>query len=84
MGEPSEHEQCEREQRERAWLEREVAMAANLTDADRIQILEDLWQTAEAIRATKSPDQFEREEQVRRELDEVGRARYRALAERLG
>jgi hypothetical protein len=74
----------DRDRREREWLEREVALAARLSDADRIRILEDLWQTVEAIRATKSPEQIEREERVRRELDEPGRARYRALAARLG
>ena len=78
MHEPSEHER-----REREWLQREVAYAAGLTDRERIEILEDLWQTIEAIRATKTPDQLRREELAQQELDEPGRARYRALAERL-
>ncbi len=72
------------ERREREWLEREVALAASLTDADRIRILRDLLRTADAIRSTKSAAQLEREEEVRRILEEEpGRRRYRALAERL-
>jgi hypothetical protein len=69
--------------REREWLEREAAMARRLTDADRIRILRDLLRTIDAIRRTKSPEPLRREEEVRRALDEPGRARYRALAERL-
>ena len=71
------------EQRELEWLRREVEAAAHLTDAERIQILEDLWNTVEAIRATKTADQLAREEQARRALDEPGRRRYRELVERL-
>lgn len=73
-----------RREREREWLEREVAAAESLTDEDRVRILCDLIETAEAIRITKSKDELEREEAVRRELDRPGRERYRALAERLG
>jgi hypothetical protein len=69
--------------RELEWPRREVADAAGLDDAERIQILEDLWQTSEVIRANKSEDQLQREEQARRLLDAPGRERYRALAERL-
>jgi hypothetical protein len=69
--------------REREWLEREVAWAANLTDADRVHILRDLLRTADAIRRGKTPGENRRAEEVRRLLDEPGRARYRALIERL-
>jgi hypothetical protein len=69
--------------RERDWLEREVAFARTLSDADRIAILCDLIETIEEIRRTKTPEQLLREEQVRAALDAPGRARYRALAERL-
>jgi hypothetical protein len=72
-----------RSEREREWLEREVAMAARLTDADRIRILLDLLRTADAIQATKSPEQLEREEAVRRQIDGEGLERYRALIARL-
>lgn len=78
MAKTSEHER-----RERDWLEREVAFAARLSDAERIAILDDLWQTLEAIRATKTPEQLQREELARRELDAPGLERYRALAARL-
>ena len=71
------------EQRELEWLRGEVAAASSLTDADRIAILEDLWQTVEAIRATKTVEQLQREEQARLTLDGAGLARYRALAARL-
>jgi hypothetical protein len=83
MPDPNEQLRREHQRREHEWLEREVAAAASLTDAERTWILEDLWRTVEAIRATKSPEQLLREEQVRRELDAPGLARYRALAERL-
>lgn len=69
--------------REREWLDREVAAARDLTDADRSFILEDLYRTSEAIRAGKTAEDLRREEEVRRLLDEPGRANYRALAERL-
>ena len=69
--------------REREWLEGDVGRAALLTDADRIRVLQDLLHTAAAIRRTKSPDDLRRDEEVRRALDEPGRARYRALIERL-
>ena len=71
-------------EREREWLEAEVAAARSLSDADRVRILRDLWRTLVAIRAGKSKGEIEREEQVRRELDRVGKDRYRALVERLG
>lgn len=71
-------------EREREWLEAEVAAARTLSDADRVRILRDLWRTLVAIRAGKSREELQREEQVRRELDRVGKDRYRALVERLG
>lgn len=71
-------------QREIDWLRSEVAAAANPTDADRVAILLDLWNTGEAIRATESADQLAREEAAREALDGVGLQRYRQLAERLG
>jgi len=74
---------AEQIRREIEWLRREVADAAMLDDRARVAILEDLWATAEAVRATKSPAQLEREEVARRALDEEGLARYRALSERL-
>lgn len=74
----------ERLERERQWLEREVAAARPLTDADRVRILRDLLRTADAIRAGKDAEELEREERVRRELDREGKDRYRALVERLG
>lgn len=70
--------------REREWLEAEVAAARSLTDEDRVRILRDLWRTAVAIRAGKTEEELERDEQVRRELDRPGKDRYRALVERLG
>jgi hypothetical protein len=70
-------------EREMAWLHREVAAAAGLTDAERVAILEDLFQTSEAIRAGKTPDELRQEEAVRVALDRPGRERYRALAERI-
>jgi hypothetical protein len=69
--------------REREWLEREVARAASLSDADRVLIFRDLLRTAEAIRRGKSPEENRRAEKTRRVLDEPGRARYRALVARL-
>jgi hypothetical protein len=75
----------EPERREKEWLEGEVAIAAGLTDKDRIRILRDLLRTADSIRRTKTPGQLAREEEVRRVLEEApGRARYLALVERLG
>lgn len=72
------------EDREREWLAKEVERAAHLSDADRIRILRDLLSAAEAIRRTKSAEQIEREEEVRRVLETLpGRARYEATAERL-
>src|SRR5687768_2807227 len=68
--------------RERQWLEREVACAASLTDADRVRILRDLLRTADAIQRSKSPEENQRAEEARRLLDEPGRARYRALVRR--
>jgi len=70
---------------ERECLEDEVRLAATLTDRDRIRILRDLLETLEAIRRTKTPEDLEREEEARRVLEEEpGRARYEALARRLG
>jgi hypothetical protein len=68
---------------EREWLAREVALNAHLTDAERVTILLDLAQTLELIRANKTADELEREDAVRRALDQPGRDRYRQLAERL-
>jgi hypothetical protein len=73
----------ERSRLELEWLRGEVEAAAGLDDAARIAILEDLWATAEAIRATKSPEQLEREERARQILDGVGLIRYRELAKSL-
>jgi hypothetical protein len=61
------------------WLESEVKLAGNLTDADRIRIFRDLLRTAEAIQRTKSADQLKREEEVRDELNRPGRERYTRL-----
>jgi len=70
--------------RERAWLESEVRLAAGLTDADRIRILRDLLRTADAIRKTKTVQELKRDDEVRMILDTLpGRERYVALAERL-
>lgn len=76
-------DRADREAREIAWLEQEVARTAHLTDAERIAILEDLWTTVELIRATKSMEQLRREELARRRLDAPGLERYRALVARL-
>lgn len=64
-------------------LKRDAALAARLTDEERIRIVEDLWETAQAIRRSKSPDEIRREESARRELDAPGRERYQELAARL-
>jgi len=73
------------EQKERDWLAREVILAAGLTDRDRIRILCDLLETADAIRKCKTPEELQRDEAVRIALDrEPGLNRYRALAERVG
>ncbi len=70
--------------REREWLEREVRLAASLTDAERVRILQDLFRTVEAIRRTKSPEQLRREEEVRRLMEDVPlRESLVALAERM-
>lgn len=74
----------EGERRELEWLKAEVARAASLTDADRVRIARGLFRTHLAIRRSKTAEQLEREEEVRRLLDAPGRERYRALAERLG
>lgn len=74
----------ERDARELDWLKREVALAARLTDDDRVGILEDLWRTAQAIRCDKSSEELRREENARRLLEASGKRRYRELAERLG
>jgi len=74
----------ERDHRELEWLENEVRHAASLSDADRIKILRDLLRTADAIRSEKSAEEIERDEEVRRILNDLpGRERYAALAERL-
>jgi len=74
----------ERDRSERAWLESEVTLAAALTDGDRIRILRDLLRTADAIQRTKSADELNRDEEVRRLLEEApGRQRYSELIERL-
>ena len=74
----------ERDERERVWLARDVAEAADLTDADRVRILRDLLRTSDAIRRGKSEAELLRDEEVRRVLEEKpGRDRYGALAERL-
>jgi hypothetical protein len=55
-----------------------------LSDADRIRILRDLLRTADAIRRGKTAEEIERDEEVRRILNDLpGRERYAALAERL-
>ncbi len=75
----------EGELREREWLESEVALAASLTDQDRIRILRDLIRTAAAIRASKSAEQLRRDEEVRWVLEDLPAIeRYRAAAERFG
>ncbi|MFY9344668.1 MAG: hypothetical protein WAT39_19400 [Planctomycetota bacterium] len=76
-------ENAERNRREIERLRQEVALAAKLTDAERVEIMADLWQFAELIRATKSEDQLRREEIARQILDGPGMERYRALAARL-
>ena len=74
-----------RNRTESEWLRGQVALAAGLTDADRVRILKDLLRTAEAIEKTKTPDQIERERRVRFELETApGRARYLAWVDRLG
>ena len=73
----------DRDRRERETLAAEVAVAAGLSDAERIAILRDLLRTADAIRKSKSVSQLQREEEVRRLLDELpGRQRYLAFCER--
>jgi hypothetical protein len=67
---------------ERRWLEREVAAARHLSDAERVQILLELIRAHEAIERGKTPEERRRDEAVRRALDEPGRERYRRLAER--
>jgi hypothetical protein len=74
----------ESEKRERARLDDEVRLASRLTDADRARIFDDLLRTADAIQKTKSAEQLQREEEVRRVLDETpGRQRYFELMDRL-
>jgi hypothetical protein len=74
----------ERERREQEGLAREVEFAADLTDADRVGIFRDLLRTADAICKSKSAEELQRDEEVRRSLEEPGRQRYIALCERLG
>jgi len=74
----------ERDRREREGLAAEVALAATLSDAQRVAILRDLLRTADAIRKSKSTEALRREEEVRYQLDELpARRRYIAFAERL-
>ncbi len=74
-----------RERREREWLESEVRLAASLTDRDRIRILRDLLRTVDAIQRSKTPAELRREAEIRALLEDgPARARYAALAERLG
>lgn len=73
-----------RERRELEGLTAEVEFAAALTDADRIRIFRDLLRTADAINKTKSANELQRDEEVRRVFEEPGRQRYIALCERLG
>jgi hypothetical protein len=74
----------ERELNERAWLENEVQLAENLTDADRIRILRDLLRTVDAIRRNKSQEELRHEEEVRWRLELApARERYAKLVERL-
>ncbi len=72
------------ELKERPWLESEALAASRLSDPDRVRILRDLWRTIEAIRRTKTAAELEREDEVRRTVDEPGRQRYRRLVQRLG
>jgi hypothetical protein len=74
----------EGERKEREGLAAEVAFAAGLSDTDRIRIFRDLLRTADAIRRSKSQEELERDEEVRRLLEEVGREHYHAVCERLG
>lgn len=75
----------ERQMAESEWLRGQVALAAGLSDADRVRILKDLLRTAAAIEKTKTPDQIERERCIRFELETApGRARYLAWIDRLG
>ena len=74
----------ERDRREREGLAAEVALAATLSDAQRVAILRDLLRTADAIRKSKSAEALRREEEVRYQLDVLpSRRRYIAFAERL-
>lgn len=74
-----------RERREREWLESEVRLAASLSDRDRIRILRDLLRTVDAIQRSKTPAELRREAEIRLLLEDgPARARYAALAERLG
>jgi hypothetical protein len=73
-----------RARREQEGLAAEVVFAADLTDADRIRIVRDLLRTADAICKSKSAEELQRDEEVRRALEEPGRQRYIAFCERLG
>jgi len=73
-----------RELREQEGLAAEVEFAADLTDADRIRILRDLLRTADAIRKSKSAEELQRDEEVRRSLEEPRPQRYIGRWERLG
>jgi hypothetical protein len=74
----------ERDRREREGIAAEVALAAALSDADRVGILRDLLRTADAIRKSKSAEELQREDEVRQRLEELpARQRYIAFCERL-
>ncbi len=66
----------ERDIKELEWLRREVALASRLTDEQRILILSDLWETANSIRRTKSPEDIRREEAARRLRHRLGLTRF--------
>ena len=61
-----------------------MALAATLSDADRVAILRDLLRTADATRKPQSAEALRREEEGRYQLEELpARRRYIAFAERL-
>ncbi len=76
-------ELSERDRREWVWLQKEVEMAAQLSDQERVRVIHRLLALVDAINRTKPVDQLRREDEVRRQLDGEGLARYAALAERL-
>ena len=61
-----------------------MALAATLSDADRVAVLRDLLRTADAIRKSQSAEALRREEEIRYQLEELPAcSRYIAFAERL-